>query len=57
MLKLMSRFVLEVLPYMLIGANRSDRCARVSDVAVSRKSVGGSFKQCRSYDLCSQIGA
>ena len=34
-----------------IGANRSDRCARISDVAVSRKSAGGSFKPIMSEGM------
>jgi hypothetical protein len=42
MLKLVLRFVPEVLPYMC--TDRSDRGARVSDVAVARKSADNSFK-------------
>ena len=34
-----------------ISANRSNRCARVSDVAVSRKSAGGSFKPIMSEGM------
>ena len=54
MLKLISRFVLEVLPYMLSALIAAIVVPGfLMSQSVARKSAGGRFKQCRWHDSCS----